>query len=116
MRELRGVQLSLAAIEAAGATVVVVSKDSPEELAALQQAERFGFTLLSDPQLLLARDLGVVHAGADFRHGGSDLARPAALFFAADGALRATLLTENWRERLDGEAVLAQLRSLGASR
>ncbi len=50
--------------------------------------------------------MGVVHTGADFRIGGGDLARPAALLFDADGKLTASALTDNWRERLDGAALL----------
>ncbi|MBM4016534.1 MAG: redoxin domain-containing protein [Planctomycetes bacterium] len=106
MRELRGAQLFLERIEAAGATVVAIAKDAPARLAAFAEAEGIRFRLLSDPTLTFARELGVVHAGAD-PHDRSDLARPAALLFGADGALRATRLSGNWRDRQDGDALVA---------
>jgi peroxiredoxin len=88
--------------------VVAISKDSPEALAAFARAEGFGFRLASDATLETARELGLVHAGADFRDG-TDLARPAILLFGADGTLRDSLLTENWRERQDGEALVRRV-------
>lgn len=115
MRELRGVQLSLSELEAAGASVVVVSKDSPEELAKFAKSEQFGFMLLSDPDLKLVDEFGLRHPGADPIRGG-DLARPAVLFFDATGVLRATFLTEDWRRRIHGEEALERLRALDAPR
>lgn len=91
--------------------MVVVSKDSPSELAALNRDEGFEFPLLSDSRLELARELGVIQPGADFHRGG-DLARPAVLFFDREGALRRKLLTENWRQRIHGDDVVAELRAM----
>ncbi len=108
-------QLSLAAIEAEGGTVVVVSKDSPGELAALAKQEGITFLLLSDPELKLVDEFGLRHAGADVHRGG-DLARPAILFFDRAGHLGGTFLTENWRKRLHGEVALEQLRALDVPR
>lgn len=108
-------QLSSEAIAAEGGVVVVVSKDSPAELAALAQAEGLTFPLLSDPDLALTDALGLRHPGADVMRGG-DLARPALLFFDREGRLGSTWLTENWRERLDGDGALAPLRALDAPR
>ena len=108
-------QLSLAAIEAEGGAVVAVSKDAPDELAALANAEGLAFPLLSDPDLALADALGLRHPGADVMRGG-DLARPALLFFDREGRLGSTWLTENWRERLEGDGALAPLRALDAPR
>lgn len=108
-------QLSLAAIEAEGGAVVAVAKDAPVELAAAAQREGITFPLLSDPDLALADAFGLRHVGADWMRGG-DLPRPALLFFDRDGRLGATLLTENWRERLEGDGALAPLRALDAPR
>ena len=46
-------------IEAAGATVIGVSPDEPEELAKWKEEENFPFTLLSDPDHEVAEAYGV---------------------------------------------------------
>lgn len=107
-------QLSQDAVEAAGGALVVVSKDSHEELANLARREGLRFTLLSDPGLALADELGLRHAGAD--PGGGDLFRPAVLWFDREGRLRERFLTEDWRERLDEATVVAKLRDPDAPR
>jgi peroxiredoxin len=111
VRELRGLQLALEGVRAAGGEIVVVSKDSPEELAALAKQEGLTFTLLSDSKLELVDAFGVRHQGADVFRGG-DLARPAVLFFDSSGRLGDLFLTDNWRQRLRTEDAVARVQPL----
>jgi len=111
VRELRGLQLVLDGVRAAGGEIVVVSKDSPAELAELAQEHELAFLLLSDPDLALVDAFGLRHAGADVFRGG-DLARPAVLFFDSSGELSDFFLTDNWRQRLRGEDAIARVRAM----
>ena len=104
-------QLALPEIRAAGGEVIVVSKDSPAELAQLAKDESLGFRLLSDSELKLTDAFGLRHAGADVMRGG-DLPRPTVLFFDGHGHLADTFATDNWRYRLHSEEALARVRAL----
>jgi peroxiredoxin len=98
-------------VRAAGGEVVVVSKDSPAELAQLARSEGLEFLLLSDAQLELVDAFGVRHPKADVFRGG-DLARPAVLFFDANGRLQDRFMTEDWRFRLRSEDAITRVRDL----
>jgi peroxiredoxin len=98
-------------MRAAGAEVVVVSKDSPAELAELAQREKLGFLLLSDQDLALVDAFGLRHVGADVKRGG-DLARPTVLFFDSSGVLSDLFATENWRFRLGTDDTIARIAAL----
>ena len=111
MRELRGLQLALEDVRAVGGEIVVISKDSPEELARIAQLEGLGFLLLSDPKLELVDAFGLRHKGADVFRGG-DIARPAVLFFDANGVLQDRFMTDNWRFRLNAEDAIARMQLL----
>ena len=111
MRELRGLQLARDGVREAGGEIVVVAKDSPDELSALAKQEGLEFLLLSDPDLKLTDELGVRHPGADVFRGG-DLARPAVLFFDSHGRLGDRFMTENWRFRLHAEDAIKRIREL----
>jgi peroxiredoxin len=111
VRELRGLQLALKDVRSEGGEIVVVSKDSPEELAALAKQEGLEFLLLSDASLALTDEFGVRHPGADVFRGG-DLARPAVLFFDSHGRLGDRFMTENWRFRLHAEDAVKRIHDL----
>lgn len=47
-----------------GVTVVALSKDAPEAVAAHRQRDGLTFTLLSDPELAVIKRFGLLHQGA----------------------------------------------------
>ena len=111
MRELRGLQLALDDVRAAGGEIIVVSKDSPEELAQIAKLEGLEFLLLSDPELELVDAFGLRHKGADVFRGG-DISRPAVLFFGSNGVLQDRFMTDNWRFRLNTEDAIGRMQLL----
>lgn len=100
-------QSRLSDIRKAGAEVIAVSVDTPEESARLAAGLGLGFPILSDVERRAIHDWGLVHEGG--RPGGGAIARPAIYIVEPDGRISWRSLTENYRVRVRPEQVLAAL-------
>ena len=58
---LRNLQKNLARIKAAGGNLVAVSVENPDNSLSVAKKNELGFTVLSDPNLTLARKFGIVY-------------------------------------------------------
>jgi peroxiredoxin len=127
--QLRAFQGSLGAIEAAGATLVAVSPQTPDNSLSFAEKEGLGFTVLSDLHNTVARDYGLVFRQADAptatqQRLGIDLAKvngddsyelPTAATFVIDtgGVIRYRSISADYRWRVGPDEVLAALGGLG---
>lgn len=126
--QLHAFQESLAEIEAAGATLVAVSPQTPDNSLSFAEKEGLGFTVLSDAHNTIARSYGLVFRQAEAptatqRRLGIDLADvngddsyelPAAATFVidTDGVVRFSSVSADYRWRVGPAEVLAALRDL----
>ncbi|KJE20166.1 Peroxiredoxin [Frankia torreyi] len=126
--QLRAFQAALGEIEAAGATLVAVSPQTPDNSLSFAEKEGLGFTVLSDPHNTVARTYGLVFRQADGSTAaqktlGIDLAEangddshelPAAATFVVDTdtVIRFRSISADYRWRIGPEEVLAALRGL----
>jgi peroxiredoxin len=106
MSALDGLSERMSDFDAAGARVLAVSPDSPEENRGVVEKLDLTFPILSDDQLELTRALGLLHAGGG--PGAQDIPRPA-VFILKDGVIRWRALTENYRIRVRPDPLLAEL-------
>ncbi|WP_396230127.1 redoxin domain-containing protein, partial [Frankia sp. CpI1-P] len=113
---------------AAGATLVAVSPQTPDNSLSFAEKEGLGFTVLSDPHNTVARTYGLVFRQADGSTAaqktlGIDLAEangddshelPAAATFVVDTdtVIRFRSISADYRWRIGPEEVLAALRGL----
>ena len=112
MSELHGLQTRITEFQQAGATVVAVSPDSPEENRGVVERLGLGFPILSDEDLALTRSLGLLHEQGG--PAGQDIPRPA-IFIVDDGTIRWSELTDNWRVRVQAGSLLAAVeQTLGS--
>jgi len=58
---LRSLQKNLAQIKAAGGNLVAVSVENPDNSLSVSKKNELGFTVLSDPNLSVARQFGIVY-------------------------------------------------------
>lgn len=91
-------------IRAAGADVVAISVDSPEDAGKVVEKLGLDFQVLSDAGREAIAAYGVVHAGGGL--GGADIARPATFLIGPDGTILWRDLTDNWRVRVRPERLL----------
>jgi peroxiredoxin len=126
--QLRAFQESLGDIEAAGASLVAVSPQTPDNSLSFAEKEGLRFTVLSDLHNDVARAYGLVFRQNDVptavqKQLGIDLADvngddsyelPAAATFVIDsqGVIRSRSVSADYRWRVGPEEVLAALRSL----
>ena len=93
----------------ANARVIAVSVNTQEENRDVVERLGLPFPIVADADLTLTKALGVVHEGGGMR--GEDIPRPA-VFIVDKGTIRWSTLTDNWRIRVSGEAILAALSDL----
>jgi peroxiredoxin len=101
--ELKGLGSRLDDFKAAGAYVVAVSAQTPEENAAMG----LPFPVLSDPDLEVTERYGLVHPKGYL---GKDAPRPATIVIDTGGTIRWVGATDNLRYRPAPEDLLARLR------
>ncbi|WP_261560710.1 peroxiredoxin-like family protein [Frankia tisae] len=126
--QLRAFQAALGEIEAAGATLVAVSPQTPDNSLSFAEKEGLGFTVLSDLQNTVARAYGLVFRQADAattvqKALGIDLAEvngddshelPAAATFVVDtdAVIRFRSISADYRWRVGPEEALTALPAL----
>ena len=125
--QLRAFQAALADIHAAGASLVAVSPQTPDNSLTLAEQAALEFPVLSDVGNTVARSYGLVFAlGAADRelHGGVgidlaasngdatwELPAPAVFVVDADGTIRYASIAGDYRWRVGPDEVLAALRA-----
>ncbi len=109
MSELQGLQSRIADIRAAGAEVVAISVDSPEDNRRVAKKLDIDYSILSDPEAKAITAYGVLHPEGGM--GGKDIARPAIFLIDTDGVILWRRLTEDWRVRVRPEQLIEAIRS-----
>ncbi|OQW60105.1 MAG: hypothetical protein A4S17_10995 [Proteobacteria bacterium HN_bin10] len=101
-----------AEIEQRGYRIVTISTDSVEELAAFDRRRNIGYTMLSDEQAQIVRQLNLLDPTMQPNRRHNGLPTPTILILSPQGEVRAKLGDANYRVRPAPEAVLATLDSL----
>lgn len=125
--QLRAFQSALADIHAAGATLVAISPQTPDNSITLAEQAELAFPVLSDVGNAVARSYGLVFAlGAADRERHSDLGidltafngdeswelpAPAVFVLDTDGTIRHASVAGDYRWRVGPDEVLAALRA-----
>ncbi len=105
MSELQGLQLSLEEFRRRGVRVVGMVVDPVETNAQLARDAGLEFTILADPDLHTIDAYGLRHREG---HEGQDIALSASVLLDADGTVRWSHVTPNFRVRpLPGEILAA---------
>lgn len=110
MSELRGLGERSVEFGEAGVKLVAVSVESVAQNRKLAVDLNLNFPILSDSDLSLIRELGMVHEGAG--PGGIDIARPGTFIVDRRERLAWMDTTDLLRHRPDPEEVLAEARKL----
>ena len=126
---LRQLQEALPEIEAAGASLVAVSPQTPEGSAEMEQAQGLTFPVLSDAGNRVSRDYGLVFRVPEevrerYQASGIDLARvngtdawelpvPATYVIGPDGTVRYAFVEADYTRRAAPRDLLDALRQLG---
>ncbi|MEQ8817371.1 MAG: peroxiredoxin-like family protein [Thalassobaculum sp.] len=126
--ELRAYQAQAARLAAAGATVVAISPEVPDETAKTVASNALAFDVLSDAGNAVARSFGLVFRLSDelveiYRRNGNDLERrngdgswelpvPGTFVVDADGRVALADVDPDYTRRLDPEQVIAAVERL----
>ncbi|MEO1131092.1 MAG: peroxiredoxin-like family protein [Cyanobacteria bacterium J06639_1] len=126
--ELRALQQIQPQIQAAGATLVAVSPETPDSSLTTSEKNELSYPVLSDVGNIVAREFGLVFTlpetlrplyaewGIDIpAHNGDDrfeLPVPATYVIAPDGRVAIAFAHADYTQRLDPEAILAALGQL----
>jgi peroxiredoxin len=107
--QLQGLQQEF---DRAGFSLVAMTYDSPEILAAFVAEETLKFPLLSDVEALSFQALGILNQ--DYTKGDDHYGIPYPGIFVVDrdAQIRAKFFVAPYAERIDGKAVLAAIRNL----
>jgi peroxiredoxin len=108
--ELQGLQLSIEEFRRRRCVIAGVVVDPPETNAALARDVGLTYPLLADPTLRAIDAYGLRHPGAG--PGGRDIAHSASVLIDADGIVRWTSVTDNFRRRPTPATVLAAVDAL----
>lgn len=110
--QLIGLEGIRAQIEQRGWKLAAITTDSVEELARFEARRNIGYTMLSDEQAQIVRQLDLLDPSQPpgRRHNG--LPVPTILFVSPQGEVRAKLGDENYRVRPAPAVVLSTLDSL----
>jgi peroxiredoxin len=123
--ELKALQEQLPAFEAAGAQLVAISPQTPDNSLSTQQKHELGFEVLSDAGNAFAKKLGIVFElpaalrpvydafGIDLTATNGDasfeLPVPATYLVSAEGVVLERFINTDYRQRLEPATVLAWL-------
>jgi peroxiredoxin Q/BCP len=107
-----GLEGARAQIEQRGYRIVTISTDSVEELARFEQRRNIGYTMLSDEQAEIARQLDLLDPTQPpgRRHNG--LPVPTILILSPQGEVQAKFGDANYRVRPAPEVVIATIDQL----
>jgi peroxiredoxin len=124
--ELAALQAVLPQIEAAGAQLVAVSPQTPDNSLSTVQKNQLAFTVLSDTDSQLARKLGILFTLPEslrpiYQAFGIDLVKtngnnslelpvPATYFIGQDGVIAQAWMDVDYRKRVEPEMVIDWLR------
>ena len=111
MSELQGLQLSMEEFRRRGVRVVGMVVDPVETNAELSRDAGLAFPILADPDLRTIDAYGLRHKGG---HEGEDIALSASVLIDADGIVRWTHVTPNFRVRPLPADILAAVDALPA--
>jgi peroxiredoxin len=117
-------------IAQAGASLVAISPQLPDNSLSTEEKNQLTFPVLSDIGNIVAKCFGIVftlptalvHAyraiGRDLvemngEAGAAQLPMPATFFLDKSGAIRLAFVEEDWSKRLDPEIIVNTLRGLG---
>lgn len=111
-QQMIGLEGARTQIEARGYHVVTISTDTPEELARFSERRNIGYTLLSDEQAQIVRQLDLLDPAMPpgRRHNGLPI--PTILVLSLQGEVLAKLGDANYRVRPATEVVIATLDGL----
>lgn len=111
-QQMIGLEGARAQIEQRGYRIATISTDSVEELARFEQRRNIGYTMLSDEQAQIVRQLDLLDPTQppSRRHNG--LPVPTILILSPQGAVQAKLGDANYRVRPAPEAVIATIDGL----
>ncbi len=109
MSELQGLQLSMSEFRRLRCRVVGMVVDPVETNAELSRDAGLEFPILSDPDLGTIDAYGLRHTGG---HEGRDIALSASVLIDADGVVRWTHVTSNFRVRPLPTEILAAVGAL----
>jgi peroxiredoxin len=124
-RQLQGLQEVLLELHSAGAQLVAVSPEVPDQALATQQKNHLAFPVLSDKQNIVARQYGIVFHLSDnvipyydqlfdieAQNGDRSYELPLAATYVigADGVIRYAFLDADYKHRADPQEILATLR------
>lgn len=111
-QQMIGLEGVRAQIEQRGYRIVTISTDTPEDLARFDQRRSIGYTMLSDEQAQIIRQLDLLDPTQppNRRHNGLPI--PTILVLSPEGEVRAKLGDTNYRVRPAPEVVLQTLDSL----
>ena len=112
MSELQGLQLSVEELRKRGCAVAGVVVDPVETNAALARDAGLGYPILSDPSLRTIDAYGLRHVGGG--PDGHDIAHSASVLIDADGVVRWTFVTTNFRIRPTPATLLAAIDASAA--
>jgi len=90
--------------------VLAISPDPNDRSQQLADRLRVGYRFLADPDLAVARRLGLIHRGGGAA--GQDVPRPATIVVDRDGVVRWAQLADNVQVRPDAREVLRAVRRL----
>jgi peroxiredoxin len=126
---LSSVQEYLPRIEAQGATLVAISGERPDRSLSVEQTNSLSFPVLSDPELVAARQFGIVYelpkvvddaitaVGFDMRkyYGTEKAEMPLSATYVIDrdGTIAYAGITVDYKRRAEPEEFLAVLAGLG---
>lgn len=129
--ELRALQARLADIQAAGATLIAISPEQPDQSLTTQEKNELKFTLLSDRGNGVAKQFGLsfeldatlrpIYAGFGVdlpaRNGeaGYSLPLPATYVVAQDGTILNAFVDTDYTKRLEPDTVISWLSQLRAA-
>jgi len=129
--ELRAYHDAQARINAAGATLVAITPELPDESLNTVEKNELGFHVLTDRNSEYARQLGLVHTlpkevtdiyqgfGIDVeKHNGKgqfDLPLPATYVVAKSGVVFKSFVEVDYRNRMEPEIAIAALQSMDAA-
>lgn len=110
--QMIGLEGARAQIEQRGYRIVTISTDSVEELAAFDRRRNIGYTMLSDEQAQVVRQLNLLDPTMQPNRRHNGLPVPTILILSPQGEVLAKLGDANYRVRPAPEVVLNTLDSL----
>lgn len=110
MSELQGLQTRIDDLREAGARVIAISPDTPDQNATVAESLGLSFPILSDADLEATSAFRLRHETSS-PSAQKVIPRPATYIVGDDGTVKWRDLTENWRVRPQPDDLLAALQA-----